>query len=88
MSIHPGYKGKYEYKWSDLPNMRLSGLEPLEITPESNFTNIGERTNVAGSRKFLRLINEGNFDEALSIARDQVEGGAQIIDINMDDGLI
>ena len=88
MSIHPDHKGKYEYKWSDLPNMRLSGLEPLEITPESNFTNIGERTNVAGSRKFLRLINEGNFDEALSIARDQVEGGAQIIDINMDDGLI
>ena len=88
MSIHPDYKGKYEYKWGHLPNMRLSGLEPLVITPESNFTNIGERTNVAGSRKFLRLINEGDFDAALSIARDQVEGGAQIIDINMDDGLI
>ncbi len=68
--------------------MRLSGLEPLIITPESNFINVGERTNVAGSRKFLRLIKEGKFDEALDIARHQVEGGAQIIDINMDDGLI
>lgn len=68
--------------------MHLSGLEPLIITPESNFVNVGERTNVAGSKKFLRLIKERNFDEALSIARDQVENGAQIIDINMDDGLI
>jgi len=68
--------------------MRLSGLEPLIITPESNFINIGERTNVAGSRKFLRLIKEEKFDEALAIARHQVDGGAQIIDINMDDGLI
>ncbi|MDG2244824.1 MAG: methionine synthase [Flavobacteriales bacterium] len=66
----------------------LSGLEPLIITKDSNFVNIGERTNVTGSRKFLRLIKEGNFDEALSIARDQVEGGAQIIDINMDEGMI
>jgi len=68
--------------------LKLAGLEPLVITPESNFINVGERTNVAGSRKFLRLIKEENFEEALSIARDQVEGGAQIIDINMDDGLI
>jgi 5-methyltetrahydrofolate--homocysteine methyltransferase len=68
--------------------LKLSGLEPLVVTPETNFINIGERTNVAGSRKFLRLIKEGNFEEALSIARHQVEGGAQIIDINMDDGLI
>jgi 5-methyltetrahydrofolate--homocysteine methyltransferase len=68
--------------------LKLSGLEPLIVTPESNFINVGERTNVAGSRKFLRLIKEGNFEEALSIARHQVEGGAQIIDINMDDGLI
>ncbi|CAM4090434.1 vitamin B12 dependent-methionine synthase activation domain-containing protein [Gillisia limnaea] len=68
--------------------LKLSGLEPLIITPESNFINVGERTNVAGSKKFLRLINEGNFEEALNIARDQVDGGAQIIDINMDDGLI
>ncbi len=68
--------------------LKLSGLEPLVVTPESNFINVGERTNVAGSRKFLRLIKEGNFEEALSIARHQVEGGAQIIDVNMDDGLI
>ncbi|MEN8125668.1 MAG: methionine synthase [Bacteroidota bacterium] len=69
-------------------NLKLSGLEPLIITPQSNFINVGERTNVAGSRKFLRLIKEEKFDEALDIARHQVEGGAQIIDINMDDGLI
>ncbi len=68
--------------------MRLSGLEPLVLNENSNFINVGERTNVAGSRKFLRLIKEERFDEALAIARHQVDGGAQIIDINMDDGLI
>ncbi|WP_036382700.1 methionine synthase [Muricauda sp. MAR_2010_75] len=68
--------------------LRLSGLEPLVITPESNFINVGERTNVAGSKRFLRLIKEEKFDEALDVARDQVDGGAQIIDVNMDDGLI
>jgi len=68
--------------------LKLSGLEPLVITPESNFINVGERTNVAGSKRFLRLIKEEKFDEALDVARDQVEGGAQIIDVNMDDGLI
>ncbi|NNK75765.1 MAG: dihydropteroate synthase, partial [Maribacter sp.] len=68
--------------------LKLSGLEPLVITPESNFINVGERTNVAGSKKFLRLIKEEKFEEALDIARHQVEGGAQLIDINMDDGLI
>ncbi|MFH4968679.1 methionine synthase [Gaetbulibacter sp. M240] len=68
--------------------MRLSGLEPLVLNENSNFVNVGERTNVAGSRKFLRLIKEEQFDEALDIARHQVDGGAQIIDINMDDGLI
>ncbi|WP_297791918.1 methionine synthase [uncultured Eudoraea sp.] len=68
--------------------LKLSGLEPLVITPESNFINVGERTNVAGSKKFLRLIKEEKYEEALEIARHQVEGGAQIIDINMDDGLI
>ncbi|TDN90442.1 methionine synthase (B12-dependent) [Salegentibacter sp. 24] len=68
--------------------LKLSGLEPLIITPESNFVNVGERTNVAGSKKFLRLIKEERFEEALEVARDQVDGGAQIIDINMDDGLI
>lgn len=68
--------------------LRLSGLEPLIITPESNFINVGERTNVAGSKKFLRLIKEEKFGEALDIARHQVEGGAQILDVNFDDGLI
>lgn len=68
--------------------LKLSGLEPLVITPESNFVNVGERTNVAGSRKFLRLIVQEKFDEALDIAREQVENGAQIIDVNMDDGLL
>ncbi|KAB8156039.1 methionine synthase [Kordia sp. TARA_039_SRF] len=68
--------------------MRLSGLEPLVLNENSNFVNVGERTNVAGSRKFLRLIKEEKYDEALAIARHQVDGGAQIIDINMDDGLI
>ena len=66
----------------------LSGLETLEVKPENNFINIGERCNVAGSRKFLRLIKEKNYEEALSIARRQVEDGAQVIDINMDDGLL
>ena len=69
-------------------NMLLSGLEVLELTPERKFVNVGERCNVAGSRKFLRLINEKNYDEALSIARKQVEDGALVIDINMDDGLL
>ena len=68
--------------------MQLSGLEPLILNENSNFTNVGERTNVAGSRKFLRLIKEERFDEALDVARHQVDGGAQIIDINFDDGLI
>ncbi len=69
-------------------NLVLSGLEPLIITPESVFVNVGERTNVTGSRKFLRLIKEEKYDEALDIARQQVEGGAQIIDINMDEGML
>lgn len=68
--------------------LKLSGLEPLIITPESNFINVGERTNVAGSKKFLRLIKEEKYSEALDIARDQVEGGAQILDVNFDDGLL
>ncbi len=68
--------------------LRLSGLEPLIITPESIFVNVGERTNVTGSRKFLRLIKEENYEEALDIARAQVEGGAQIVDINMDEGML
>lgn len=68
--------------------LQLSGLEPLIITPETNFVNVGERTNVTGSRKFLRLIKEEKYDEALEIARAQVEGGAQIIDVNMDEGML
>lgn len=70
------------------PLLRLSGLEPLIFRPDSNFINVGERTNVTGSRKFARLIKEENFDEALTIAREQVENGAQILDVNMDEGLI
>lgn len=68
--------------------MHLSGLEPFTLTPESNFLNVGERTNVTGSKKFLRLIKEGNYEEALSIAKDQVDGGAQVIDVNMDEGML
>lgn len=67
---------------------RLSGLEPLTIRPETNFVNIGERTNVTGSKRFSNLILAGNFEEAVAVARDQVEGGAQIIDINMDEGML
>ncbi len=70
------------------PYTRLSGLEPLVIRPDSNFVNIGERTNVAGSLKFARLIREEKFEEALSVARQQVENGAQIIDVNMDEAMI
>ena len=69
-------------------SLKLSGLEPLIVTPQSNFVNVGERTNVTGSRAFLRMIKEGDFEAALAVARDQVEGGAQIIDINMDEGMI
>ncbi|MEN9399372.1 MAG: hypothetical protein RL632_473, partial [Bacteroidota bacterium] len=68
--------------------LKLSGLEPLIVTPESNFVNVGERTNVTGSRAFLRMIREGDFEAALAVAREQVEGGAQIIDVNMDEGMI
>ena len=68
--------------------LQLSGLEPFLVTEESNFVNVGERTNVTGSRKFLRLIKEEKYEEALDIARNQVEGGAQIIDVNMDEGML
>ena len=70
------------------PFLRLSGLEPLIIRPETNFVNIGERTNVTGSKKFARLIRENKYEEALSVARQQVENGAQILDVNMDDALL
>jgi 5-methyltetrahydrofolate--homocysteine methyltransferase len=67
---------------------RLSGLEPLTITPETNFINVGERTNITGSPKFAKLILSGDYEGALSVARQQVEGGAQIIDVNMDEGML
>lgn len=70
------------------PYLRLSGLEPLVIRPETNFVNVGERTNVTGSKKFARLIRENKYEEALSVARQQVENGAQILDVNMDDALL
>src|SRR6185312_1832045 len=70
------------------PFLRLIGLEPLIVRPEINFVNVGERTNVTGSKKFARLIRENNYEEALSVARQQVENGAQILDINMDDALL
>jgi 5-methyltetrahydrofolate--homocysteine methyltransferase len=70
------------------PYLRLSGLEPVVLRPDSNFMNIGERTNVTGSKKFARLIKKNNYDEALSVARDQVDGGAQVLDINMDEGML
>ena len=67
---------------------RLSGLEPLTVDKTSNFINIGERCNVAGSLKFARLIREEKYEEALAIAREMVEGGAQVIDVNMDDAML
>jgi 5-methyltetrahydrofolate--homocysteine methyltransferase len=70
------------------PYLRLSGLEPLVVRPESNFVNVGERTNVTGSKKFARLIKENKYEEALSVARQQVENGAQVLDVNMDDALL
>lgn len=70
------------------PYLKLSGLEPVVLRPDSNFMNIGERTNVTGSKKFARLIKENNYDEALSVARHQVEGGAQVLDVNMDEGML
>lgn len=81
-------KNRKPRQYNPEPVLALSGLEPLYVTAEANFINIGERTNVTGSRKFLRLIKEEKFDEALAIAKEQVEGGAQIIDINMDEGLL
>jgi 5-methyltetrahydrofolate--homocysteine methyltransferase len=70
------------------PFLRLSGLEPLVLRPMTNFVNIGERTNVTGSKKFARLVREGQYEEALSVARQQVESGAQVLDVNMDDALL
>ena len=88
MSVLSEYNGRYGFKWGSYPLMKLSGLEPLVFSPETNFVNVGERTNVTGSKKFLRLIKEEKFEEAIDVARNQVEGGAQIIDINMDEGML
>lgn len=87
---HTSYKlrNTHQQQTEQTKPLRLSGLEPLVITAVSNFINVGERTNVAGSKKFLRLIKEEKYAEALDIAREQVEGGAQILDVNMDDGLL
>jgi len=85
----PLAEGKRPHRLVEKPQtMWLSGLDALKLTPEIPFVNVGERCNVAGSRKFLRLINEKNYDEAISIARKQVQDGALVIDINMDDGLL
>ena len=82
-------EGKKPRKPKSIPEtMWLSGLDLLDVTPELGFVNVGERCNVAGSRKFLRLIKEKNYDEAIGIARKQVSDGAQVIDVNMDDGLL
>src|SRR5712675_1195017 len=70
------------------PYLRLAGLEPLVIRPSMNFVNVGERTNVTGSKKFARLIRDNKYEEALSVARQQVENGAQVLDVNMDDALL
>ncbi len=70
------------------PRLRLSGLEPFNVGPDSLFVNVGERTNVTGSRAFARMILEGRFDDALAVARQQVENGAQVIDINMDEAML
>lgn len=82
-------KNRNPRKIPELPKyLRLSGLESLVIRPDSNFTNIGERTNVTGSKKFLNLISQNKFEQALSIAKEQIENGAQVIDINMDEGML
>ena len=70
------------------PYSRLAGREPVVITPDTNFVNVGERTNVTGSIQFKKMILEGRFDDALAVARQQVENGAQVIDVNMDEGML
>ena len=88
INLKMGLSNNQQPATSNKKYLTLSGLEPLVVTPEMNFVNVGERTNVTGSRKFLRLIKEEKFEEALAVARHQVEGGAQIIDVNMDEGML
>src|SRR6266481_5326062 len=84
----PNEFGQYDESPEYMPRLRLSGLEPFELTPAIPFVNVGERTNVTGSAKFRKLITAGDYTAALQVARDQVENGAQIIDVNMDEGLL
>ncbi|HFA48902.1 MAG TPA: methionine synthase [Bacteroidetes bacterium] len=88
MAQHVAKIGKPRVKTPKLGYSMYAGLEPLVLRPNTNFVNVGERTNVTGSRKFARLIKENNYEEALSVAQQQVDGGAQIIDVNMDEGLL
>ncbi|HBU65848.1 MAG TPA: methionine synthase, partial [Alcanivorax sp.] len=88
-AIAEAVHGKAPRRLPEIPvQCRLSGLEPCNIAPDDLFVNVGERTNVTGSKRFLRLIKEEDYDTALDVARDQVENGAQIIDINMDEGML
>ncbi|CAN0603660.1 unnamed protein product, partial [Ectocarpus sp. 12 AP-2014] len=88
-AIANAVKGKAPRQVPEIePMMRLSGLEPFVLTPEIPFVNVGERTNVTGSARFRKLIKNGDYDKALDVARDQVEAGAQVIDVNMDEGLL
>ena len=87
-NISSGSSPSGEVRWGIKPYLRLAGLEPLIVRPETNFINVGERTNVTGSKKFARLIRENKYEEALSVARQQVESGAQVLDVNMDDALL
>ena len=82
-------RGKPPRRSADVPRaLRLSGLEPFALTPDIPFVNVGERTNVTGSARFRKLITAGDYAAALDVARDQVENGAQVIDVNMDEGLL
>lgn len=87
-NVFSGSSPSGEVRWGIKPYLRLAGLEPLIVRPETNFINVGERTNVTGSKKFARLIRENKYEEALSVARQQVESGAQVLDVNMDDALL
>ncbi|MEY4652321.1 MAG: hypothetical protein RI884_902, partial [Pseudomonadota bacterium] len=86
--MHPDTRSPSEAALPPVPPMRLAGLEPVAIGADALFVNIGERTNVTGSKAFARLILAGEYEQALAVARQQVENGAQIIDINMDEAML